>query len=267
MNTDNEQGQTPRVFILATCRNDALIRASTLVFDTIRVGFPTAEIVVWDNDNSELNRSQIREGVKKCKGKLVHLPQRISHHDWIATLTMDERNKEPFWICDTDLVFWASMEQWKFGLMPLAGRYIPDFRCGYVKRWTHWRLHPSLLRIDPALVLAGLNAYEDANPETPFTPKPNPFAPLFLPGQFYDTVAILSEICSGQQFQDGHLNCYDHLFAGTISDLVGPCLNDGKMQERHAELMANPEKMRGLWRKQDEFFRANRLPLGFEETT
>jgi len=48
------------VFILATCRKPELLRMATLVFETIRVGFPTASINVFINQTDQTSELEIK---------------------------------------------------------------------------------------------------------------------------------------------------------------------------------------------------------------
>lgn len=252
----------PRAFILATCRNPDLFGATTLVFKSLRVGFPTARITVFDNANSELHRSELRELCRKNKTEFVHLPNRTIHHEWIeqlVTAAMADPDSEPFWLCDTDIMFWDSVEEFKF-TAPLAGRLIPKFNCDFTQCETAARIHPSLLYIHPAKIGSAIDGWafrhDSCDTDPLFAPKINLFHPVMLPhGTFFDTCALLYQLTGGFAFDKLILDRYDHLFCGTISDLVGPCLNDGKMQDRHADLIANPEKMRGIWMAQDEYYR------------
>jgi hypothetical protein len=111
----------PRVHILATCRNPELLPATLLVFKSIRVGFPTAEIhVVYNNLSLE------HEGILNGENRNYHaetilpLTSTIIHHEWITLLL--EHETEPFFICDTDMVFWnrssnsiSAMPHWPAG--------------------------------------------------------------------------------------------------------------------------------------------------------
>lgn len=247
-----------KVMVLATCRNPDLFKATTLVFDTIRVGFPDADILVFDNANSELHRSELRECCKKAKTKFVHLQHRTIHHQWIediVTAAMGEEKSEPFWFCDTDIVFWDEITF--RGANPgvaIAGRYIPSFQdVNFTRCWTHERLHPSLLYVNPKVLKEKLDEFIKGFPPTPFNPLVNLFHPIHLPpDEFHDTCGLLHRAVGGHRFSEQVLDRYDHLFCGTISDMVKG--DDGKMTDRHLAMMADPMSMRGLWKHQDNYF-------------
>lgn len=247
----------PKILILCTCRNEELFGATTLVFDTVRIGFPTAEIIVFDNANSELHRSEIREHVKVAKGKFVHLPERLPHAPWIEAMVqaaLDDPESEPFWICDTDVIFWDNVEQLEFPNEPLAGRYVPDFYDKFTRCMTQKRLHTSLLYVNPKVLRERLEHFTSRFPKTEFNPMANLYGPLHIPPSiFYDACSMLYLAVGGHSFLEGELNRYDHLQCGTISDLVGPHISDGKMTERHKAYISNPESARGLWKDQDKY--------------
>lgn len=259
---------TPRVFILATVRKPELLAATTLVFETLRVGFPTAELHVHFNESqtcpfggafSAVNRAALSCGA-------APVSRRMNHHEWIESLI--DLEDEPFWICDTDVIFFDKVEHW--GPMfkaPLAGRYIPGFNCEFTKAWTMPRLHTSLMYIDPVKVRAEIEEYNATIPNTYFTPRPNLIYPQFCPEKipagmglwkteniFYDTCAMLSNAVFTQPFGEDQLDAFAHLNCGTIADIVGPHITDGKMIERHRQIFANPELARGQWQRDNEYY-------------
>lgn len=136
------------VHILATCRNPSLFAATEMVFKTIRVGFPTARISVTCNGLMPTHQKTILRHVFRVGGDVLHVPdrRRLTHWEWIAWLI--ETRRDPFWICDTDVVFWSSMERFKVH-GPMHGRLVPSFRCPVTKASTIERLHTALLHIDP----------------------------------------------------------------------------------------------------------------------
>jgi hypothetical protein len=112
-----------KVHILATCRMPELFPMTALVFKSLRVGFPTADIDVSSNNLSSKHYNAIRV---LCGENLCGLRQhsKTIHHKWIEELVNAET--EPFWICDTDIIFYESVEGWKFDA-PLAGWRIPEW--------------------------------------------------------------------------------------------------------------------------------------------
>jgi hypothetical protein len=252
-----------RVFISAHCRNPDLFDATKFVFKTLRVGFPNSEIIVYDNALSQLHRSEIQELCRKNTCKFQHIPQAVSYGGLIwqifsSILASDQ--DEPFWLCDTDIVFWDSMEQFEFETA-MAGRHIPKFFDTYTKCITMPRLHTSLLYIDPAKVRREMDMLLENFPrETPHNPMVNPVFPFFMPSPegkdeyfFYDLCAPMSYMLSQTRFTEKHLDCFDHANCGTFADLLEPHGHEG-MVARQKAMFANPETMRGLWKEQDKYF-------------
>lgn len=257
-----------KVFIQATCRNQALWDATTLVFKTLRTGFPTADIHVAPN-GMRLSGSQIVELadlVFKIDGKQPLLyaqpnPQ-TTYQDWVCSLIEDEN--KPFWICDTDMIFYGNMERFEERFVcPMAGRHTPQFRCPYTRLRTYQRLHTSLLWIDPAAVRDGAERLRESLVQTPFESYRVDLKTLVSPDvTFHHTERFFHDCCSklcalvpNKGFTNEMLDTYTHLNCGTYSDLVDP---SGGMTERNRRRMADPESARGLWREQEEWYAARR---------
>jgi hypothetical protein len=272
-----DESNKPPVLILVTCRKKELLRASTLVFDTIRTGFPTSPIHAYINhvpDNA-CEREVLRALGKADVTTVGFEPgtpwedrdrHTTIHHRWISDLL--ETRKTPFWICDTDVCFWDKVEDFQLGAsyFPLFGRYTPEFFDKFTNCITRARLHTSLLYFNPERIEPGLAGYWKQFPETPFNPRPNLIYPTFFPFRhdgrpyanfFYDTCAMLYHAIGGYAFTTDVLNCYDHLHFGTISDLVCPYWAENHFRENHFAVFENPQLLKGAWRQQEEFYRAN----------
>jgi hypothetical protein len=240
------------VFILVTNRQPELNPGSVMVFDTLRKGFPTADIKVHLNGKED----HLFRKLKYQDHPLVSIAPTI-HHAWIEKLIASEN--EPFFTCDTDVVFWDSMEQFCFDGCFLAGRRIPQWRDEFTKCITRPRLHTSLLYIDPIPLRAAVEKYLAQFPKTPFNPFTNLIDPLCVPLKretyFYDTMSMMYNAVGGTPFKDQQLECYDHMNFGTIEDVVLPHLKDGQEAKvfRH-EVYNNPSKAKGMWRYQEKYY-------------
>jgi len=249
------------VFILATCRKPELLPFTTLVFDTLRIGFPTATIGVYLN-NLDAETSKVIIGLAD-KVQAGTKNTNTIHHEWIESLVSTEQ--EPFFIVDTDVIFYSNFENYNFA-ESLAGYRIPEWKDDFSGAITRARLHPSLLYIDPVAVRAAIDKFKELIPDTPFTPKVNLFHPICLPFKrrwyFNDTCSLLYQAIGGQSFTDEQKNAYCHFEFGTIPDVVLPRLPTAHataMMERRLAILNNPALGRGAWREQEEYRNGKRV--------
>jgi len=258
------------VHILVTCRKEELLKAATMVFETLRVGFPTAPVKVLINcapNKASLDaivEATVKAQVQDCEissaGDEVIHPVTI-HHEWIQGLL--ERETEPFFILDTDVCFWDNFEQWDFSKSFMAGKWIPAFEDDFTKCVTQTRLHPSLLYLNPQRIKEEVAKYFVPFPDTPFNPRPNLIFPAWFPvvnskPVFFDTMSLLYQAIGGSMFNTQQIQCYDHLNFATISDIVAPHYPNERFREQHFAIFENPALLRGAWREQDQFYRVRR---------
>jgi hypothetical protein len=78
----------PHVHILTHCRNPELLYQTLLVFDTLRVGFPTARVTVVDNASRVDVRPAIREAAAKAGCDFHQLEREVAHGDFIEHVVM-----------------------------------------------------------------------------------------------------------------------------------------------------------------------------------
>jgi hypothetical protein len=250
-----------RVFILATARKPELLPMATLVFKTLHIGFPHATVKVHYNGT---DGADALEAVKnaaftsRIDDTEVTAIDHTIHHKWIERLVAKEQ--EPFWILDTDVIFYDRMQD-EYPGQPLAGLRIPEWRDEFSGAITRARLHTSLLYIDPVITREKWAAFRAGSPDTEFTPMVNPIYPLVLPFKnnryFYDTCAFLYHSIGGQPFLDREKDKFCHMNFGTIPDVVLPRLDPQlalAMTQRRAQLLAHPETGRGAWREQEMFY-------------
>lgn len=259
----------PTVHILATCRKKELLDYTTLVFKTLRTGFPTFDVHVYLNTITEDSVSREVEEIVKAKAleaKCTVSIRNTIHHGWISELISS--NNEPFIICDTDMVFWTDMENvfnnlYQHYECTIAGRYIPSFVDEFSGCLTMPRIHTSLMYINPEQYRKKWDEYYKDVPRTVFTPVRPLIHPSVLPKYssrpiFYDTTALLYEMLDDTDiysFQEPQLNCYDHFNFGTISDIVLPRLSAGKAWERSRRLcLEDIVRMKGCWKQQDKYY-------------
>lgn len=253
---------SPSVKILASCRSPELARMTTLVFETLRIGFPTAKVTVYLNGSTDIHCPEIVPLLNKM-GIYFEATGTI-HHEWIQRLV--ETEKEPFFTLDTDVIFYENFERFTFD-QPIAGFRVPEWRDEFSGCITRSRLHPSLMYFDQKQISDKLQERFAVCPDTPFTPKANVFNPVITPlnGRlyFHDTCSLLYHSIGGQTFTDEQKDAYFHFNFGTIPDLVLTRLNNGrKMEQARAEVLANPQLGRGMWRAQEAYYSALKpMPL------
>jgi len=227
-----------RVHILATCLVPARIYSLLLVFKTLRVGFPTDQILIYGNNLDE----RIIPHLKKVMDDgmdFINIPP-IAHGEWIEKLMVSEPG--PFWICDTDIVFFDQVQDWKWdGLF--AGRYEPGFFEPWTKTFHMSRLHPSLMWLNPVPLRTairswpGKNAFFDTVESGLFRWH---WVPEFgQPLKFYDTCAGLHHAFKGVAFTDEQDQSFAHLMCGSYGHLIKSHKNI-TMECYHNQELARP---------------------------
>ena len=117
------------VRILVTVPKPEHFEACTLCFDTLRVGFPTANIRVTANPIGALEWSgaclgALYDKVEAAGAQLERPLHPIHHAKWIKEEV--DRATGPLVLLDADTIFWKSCEDWDFGPETLlAGYYVP----------------------------------------------------------------------------------------------------------------------------------------------
>jgi hypothetical protein len=249
-----------KVFILLTCRKPELLPYTAVIFHTLRTGFPTADVILRSNALPTYAFGQIEKLAKDTDCQWEDDNSETIHHRWIEALV--NRESKPFWICDTDIIFYESVERWNFETA-LAGWRIPEWQDDFSGSITRARLHGSLLYMDPLKIKAQWAEKTKACPETPFTPLVDPFNPLVQPinGRlyFHDTCSVLYHAIGGTAFTDRQKDAFFHFNFGTIPDLVLPRLRAAagiNMDVVRDAILADPIKGRGQWRSQEEYYQA-----------
>jgi len=227
---------------------------ATLVFDTLRVGFPTANVTVTGNGLPDYARAELQDAAMKVGAQFFNELE-VTHAAWIRKLI--ETQNEPFWILDTDIIFYEAVEHWKFETA-LAGYRVPDWMDEYTGCITRSRLHPSLMWIDPVKVRAALAGFQPDVP-TPVFAATDLLSPIVIPFNgnkfFHDTTCLLYHAIGGTAFTNVQKNVYFHFHFGTVTDIVLPRIKEGvKYGECRDYILAHPESGRGKWRKMEECY-------------
>ena len=245
-----------RLHILASCPNPKLVDYTTLVFKTLRVGFPLSDVVVWMNKLGPVEESKLSQIC--VDGDYDARVCDYAHHEWIEMLATTE--KEPFWISDTDVVYYANVEEWKCDYA-IAGWRIPEWEDEFTKCITRPRIHTCVMHINPVTLEKAIANYSRSfHLMDDINPLPNLFAPLSVPlhgyTYFYDVCGLLYNAIGGDAFGDELKEAFFHFNFGTISDRVLPHVKDGKNMAAAREMVLNdPQLGRGAWRLQEEYYR------------
>lgn len=241
---------------------DPLIASSgMLVFKTLRTGFPSAKIEVWDNCSIEPFRTEIAHETLKLGGQFHPLDQRILYHDFIrARLSANEPGSLA--LVDTDIIFYDDVQSWGMHQHELLmGRLIPLHRNEVYGCTENSRLHSSLLFIRDVQELNKTIAKEFSGP-CAASGYQNPWAPtLWFNGgfkYFHDVGCNIYQAFPStmRAFTETQLDSYTHLHCGTWLDQVLPHIKKADQFKKVHEL-ATTDRMalHGLWRQQDEYYR------------
>lgn len=249
------------VHILVTVLNPERIDIATLVFKTLRVGFPTSKVFVTVNGFNVLR--EVNDAATPL-GAVSYISTMQSHGQWIEGLIAYER--DPFWIVDTDTVFFGKVEHWldhwpDNGSALFAGRYEPDFIDPWTKAVHVARLHPSMMWINPVPLRAAIRGWP-GKPEFFDSVQKNLIQWHWVPRNFslhfYDTMAGLWQAgLGGVPFTtDEQHAAFEHLFCGSYAHLT-PL--SGELEGVHKAIIANPQSAKGLWAKQQEWYCQNKV--------
>lgn len=246
-----------RGFILTYCPSLEVLYGNLLTAKTLRVGFPTTPIHVFDNASAPELRPIIEKAYREIGCSYHQIDKEITHTGFLLNV-MSHPTHDSVVFLDPDLVFWDNMEECKFdGLM--HGRFIPDFYDQYAGCNTLARLHTSLLVFPKLKELWGRIADIEKDKFEFEAVRPTMRR---LDGKWYrwDTMASMYEFLGDKAvaFTENELNRYDHLFCGTNFLHVQKQLNNLEFEKTHIAAAKNDlEKLRGVRTKQDEFFKSS----------
>lgn len=243
-----------KVLMLTYCQNIENLYGNLLTFKTFRTGFPTTELIVYDNNSIPIAKHAIREEVKKLNGTFISLKQEVKHHDWIEE--MCHLRNEPIVFCDPDMIFWDEV-QWYDCPGLLGGRLVPTFYDDIVSHSiTHERLHTCLLFVPQPrkLIQTIYNLGDKLIGFEPFVP-----VSLILKGKrhFWDTLGVFYDACPDEciAFDTNMLNSFDHLNNGTVFTKVDDKFSHFNKTHNLAR-SGQLEKLKGLWKAQDLYYKS-----------
>lgn len=243
--------------ILATFRNPDLVETASLTFKTVRIGFPTADIQVDVQNLVGADISGFLRDAESVGASVNILEKEVVHGAWIKDKV--ENNIDPFWICDTDVVFFGSMEKLKLEAFSIAGEYVPRFRCPVTRCCTEERLHTGLMYINPFYLCNEILDFQEKYNSIKFTPCADLFLASVEPymGEpvFFDTCSKLYHATFGTyEFKKRDLKKFIHLQCGTWIDIVSDVFPG--MKDVHKLALSSPEMVKGLRDVYQKFYRS-----------
>jgi hypothetical protein len=254
----------PHVYLLTWCKHPDLLYGTTLTFETIRDGFPTAPIHVVDAASLIIVRDNIRALAGYVSAEFKQLRRHIELSQFIEAILVRQATGSAVFV-DPDVCFWEPVEDWKFDGIA-AGRFIPRHACEFTDCLTVPRLHTSLLWIpDVAMILSAIAKTRQRLRY--FQPFANSMVRVDGRWTHFDTAAGLYSAFSDHMvpFDEQHLNAYDHLFAGTYADSVlkkvGPESRD-MYEKLHRVAREDYRQLKGCWRDQERYFQSRAADLG-----
>lgn len=248
-----------KVFILTTCMSPANLDKTLMVFKTLRVGFPTADVYVADNFSDSSVVPDIEDAATRAGAYFYRLLERTEHGKFIGGVL--ERHvqlglTDPVVFIDTDMAFWANCEGIDIKGALFGGRFIPKIE---TPDGIHIaRVHPSFFIVPDAKAL--MEACKDVADSGFQGINFKPFESCYYVDN--DGRHVLVDTCSAVTGALGHrayhfgpaeLERYDHIFLGTIPDMVGivPLHDDTRGVIAVGHELERVEDLKGLWRQQN----------------
>lgn len=250
------------VCILVTVPNKNCITENLLVFDSLRTGFPTSLVEVWDNSNDELVRTQLEELCRKDPlHQMTYSPsfQKWHHADWIEMVV--GTHDGPVVILDSDVILYESCEDMDFPTL-IAGRFVPVIWNEFAGAISYERLHTSFLVIKDCKELREhlADAYPFVNtPYGPYTPL-SPYHPCvqFYGGypMFWDCCSTMFHMIGGSCFTENELKRYAHVNSSAFQDVMMERVRDKKSFALQHEKARNKdvEWFRGFHKAEERYY-------------
>lgn len=240
----------PKVFISCSDKRDS----ASIVFETLRTGFPSAEIEV-----GVAGGSHGKLGLMKSLGCKVHFYPYMYHPDWIRARVNGYDG--PMVLLDGDVIFHEKAEHWEFEKM-LAGYCVPMIWNDFSKCIAFPRLHTSFLWIKDTKELRRqiIDAYPESRQDfgeyCPF----DPFSPrvMFIHGKphYWDTCCGLYQALGGTHFNEKQKAAYTHLHSASFYDVMIERLENKKgFEYLHREAYKEKEMMKLYQKSVENYYR------------
>jgi len=243
-----------KVFILTWCNSLDKLYGSLLVFNTLRVGFPTADVFVIDNCSIESAVPYIESAAVNVNAKFFSLRNEVNHYDHIRNIIFSCDENDKIFIIDPDVIFWDNVEIFDTE-KAIAGRLIPEFFDEYTNTITKARIHTSFLylsnvkRIKDCIINTKKKYFESDLIRPVMVKDGKKWLRWDTVGQLYENIVDDCEI-----FDDVMNDKFDHIFCGSHLDIIVDKWNFDKLVEIHELAKRNQRLLKGIWREQNEFF-------------
>lgn len=243
------------VIIVSYIPDESAFFGNSLIFETIRVGFPNAKITVADNGSSMEMLLRLLPLADKV-GASVR-PYRRMRHGEMLQVVFSNCQSEKCVLLDPDICFWEDLSDIdeRPELAPsdfiIAGRHIPahfDFVSGSKQES---RLHTSFVVVNNVPALNGLIAQAGIEPQETGGGKK-----LYV-STMWEVTALAEQAGKCRHFPESILNAYDHIFMGTHPHVSSnlPSSFRNKWEKSYKDSQADFHTLRGAWRWQEEYFR------------
>jgi hypothetical protein len=252
------------VFILTFCRNLEAFYGTSLIFKTLRVGFPNARVYVVDNASLPEAQAQIATLCRENECEFKRMTgSGLQHHEFIDTTIREQATVSssdgPLVFLDPDICLWQSCENFSFGGL-IAGKKLSKFYDSITNTVTMPRIHSSFLWVKDARALLHEILRIKAKR---FDFLPFQSFSFNMDGSWfrYDTGANLYAALPEKHsfFSDSHFEYYDHLYAGSHLDWIFHLYDDEcreMMTRTHNYAKTNNIiPLKGIWREQDKIFK------------
>jgi hypothetical protein len=264
--------RTPIVHILVSVPDPARLDACTLCFDTLRVGFPTAEIHVYINGVTHLSVvKDVYARARKATQFIYQLSEVVHLSDWIERrVAYAALTDAPLVICDADTVFWKSCEEWEFPSDTLlAGYFVPKMWNDFAKCVSMARIHTSMMVFPrPDILkdmLTALYPYSHSKAGEYCPCNPYMTTVQYVNGRpvFWDACANLFQMLTSYRaseravytFGPDKLASFDHLNSASFYDVMMERMDDNRgFALAHNEWVKDPAKLKNLWPIIDRYY-------------
>lgn len=197
-----------------------------LVYETIKVGFPEGEVIKLDG-----------------RGE--------AHHEIICWLVNVEH--EPFWIVDTDVIFYKRMPD--APITPMYGEYQLGFHCPITGKDTQPRINPACMRIDPIAFRKAWTEAASLSPVARYAPLANVINPIVIGHRFWDVLAVGYLSIPNILMPHVVTDCFVHLHCGSWLDVASQHIPG--LADIHANPPRTQEAGMRLREIQHEFYRTH----------